>query len=104
MLASARGVSIKVKESSLIGNTVAFTAASDEQTAYPYYEKGHGLFTYFLLKKLQETKGEVTYEELANYISDKVSKTSVIVNSKLQSPTIKANSILQDKWKNWMLK
>ncbi len=104
MLASARGVSIKVKESILVGNAVAFTAASDEQTAYPYYEKGHGLFTYFLLKKLQETKGEVTYEELANYISEQVSQKSVIVNSKLQSPSVKANSILQDKWKKWTLK
>ncbi len=64
MLASARGVALKVKSNAPQGNMVAFTAATSDETAYPYKEKGHGMFTYYLLKKLQETRGEATLGEL----------------------------------------
>ena len=60
MLASARGVAIKVKQATPVGNIVVFSAAQGDETAYPYKEEEHGLFTYYLLKKLQETKGDVT--------------------------------------------
>lgn len=66
MLASARGVAIKVKQNYPTGNMVVFTAAQGDETAYPYKEEGHGLFTYYLLKKLQETKGDVTLGELGD--------------------------------------
>ncbi|MCD8237395.1 MAG: leucine-rich repeat protein [Prevotellaceae bacterium] len=52
MIAEERGVAIKPKKNEPKGNLVVFSAASGEQTAHPYKEKGHGLFTYFLLKKL----------------------------------------------------
>ena len=54
MLASARGVAIKVKPNEPKGKLVVFSAAQGDETAYPYKEQGHGMFTYFLLKKLQE--------------------------------------------------
>ena len=88
MLASARGVAIKAKEEMLHGNLVVFSAASGDETAYPYREKGHGMFTYFLLKKLQETKGAVTLGELSDYVTTNVKRQSVVTNRKSQTPTM----------------
>lgn len=88
MLASARGVAIKAKEENLHGNLVVFSAASGDETAYPYREKGHGMFTYFLLKKLQETKGAVTLGELSDYVTTNVKRQSVVTNRKSQTPTV----------------
>lgn len=88
MLASARGVAIEVNEEMIQGNLVVFSAASGDETAYPYKEKGHGMFTYFLLKKLQETKGAVTLGELSDYIITNVKRQSVVTNRKSQTPTV----------------
>ena len=52
MLVAARGVARKVKKETIEGNTVVFSAASGDETAMAYKAKSHGLFTYFLLKKL----------------------------------------------------
>ena len=78
---------------------VVFSAASAEQTAHQFADKQHGMFTYFLLKKLQETNGNVTLGELGNYIIDNVSKESIVRNSKLQTPTVTPSSVIGD-WTN----
>lgn len=88
MVSSSRGVAIKAKSDAPQGNVIVFSAAQGDETAYPYKEQGHGLFTYFLLKKLQETKGETTLGELANYIVSGVKKTSIVENGKIQTPTV----------------
>lgn len=103
MLASARGVAIKVKQSNPTGNMVVFTAAQGDETAYPYKEEGHGLFTYYLLKKLQETKGDVTLGELGDYIKTQVERQSIVTNGKLQSPSILPASSIGNGWKEWKL-
>ena len=102
MLASARGVVIKAKDDAPQGNMVVFSAASAEQTAHQFADKQHGMFTYFLLKKLQETNGNVTLGELGNYIIDNVSKESIVRNSKLQTPTVTPSSVIGD-WTNMKL-
>ena len=105
MLASARGVAVKVKKNSVtIGNLVVFSAAQGDETAYPYNEKGHGMFTYFLLKKLQESKGEVTYGELAKYIKEQVSRRAIVINEKSQTPTVIPSSSMGENWKKMKLK
>lgn len=104
MMASARGVAIKSKPESLQGNTVVLTAASDDETAYPYREKRHGLFTYYLLKKWQETQGSATLGELADYLRSEVVKESVLSNSKSQTPTVSCSPALTGTWETWKLK
>lgn len=104
MLTSARGVAIKVKSSNPIGNMVVFTAAQGNETAFPYKERSHGLFTYYLLKKLQETKGNATLGELGDYIQTQVKRQSVVTIGKLQSPSILISPTLGNEWKNWKLK
>ena len=103
MLASARGVAIKAKQDIPQGNIVVFSAAQGDQTAYPYKEKGHGLFTYYILKKLKETKGDVSFGELTDYVTTEVKKKSVIVNSKLQTPTTSPSNSANN-WKNWKMR
>jgi hypothetical protein len=103
-LASARGVSIKVNPSAPTGNMVVFSAAQAEETAFPYRDKGHGMFTYFLLKKLQETKGDVTLGELGDYITTSVRQQSIVVNRKSQTPSVTPSATIVEKWKGMKLK
>ncbi len=104
MMVAARGVAIKAKAEAPKGNMVVFSAAQGDETAYPYREKGHGLFTYFLCKKLQETSGNVTLGELATYITDNVGKHAMIENSKSQTPSVHSSGELSDKWRSMKLK
>ena len=104
MLASARGVAIKAKEEKPQGNLIVFSAASGDETAYPYKEKGHGLFTYYLLKKLQDTKGSVTLGELSDYITTNVKRQSVVTNRKSQTPTVTCSEIMNADWKKRMIR
>ena len=100
MLASARGVAIKPKAVSPHGNMVVFSAASADETALPYNDKGHGLFTYFLLKKLQQSEGNVTFGELGDYITEQVRQKSTVVNRKSQTPTVTVAPALAQTWKS----
>lgn len=95
-----RGVMIEMREENVPENVVVMTATSQKETALAYNEKGHGYFTYFLLKKLQETKGDVTYGELYDYIRREVSRTSVVNEQKIQTPTISTSSLKADLWKS----
>lgn len=104
MLANTRGVAIKARESAPQGKMVVFSAAQGDETAWPYAEKGHGLFTYYLLKKLKETKGNVTYGELGDYIQKEVSRRAIVVNSKPQTPTASPSSNLSDTWRKLKLR
>lgn len=102
MLASARGVAIKAKSGQPIGNMVVLSAATGDETAYPNRDEGHGMFTYFLLKKLQETQGDVTIDELSSYVKKNVSRQSIILNGKSQTPTLSVSTEAHD-WQNWKL-
>ena len=104
MLASARGVALKAKASAPKGNMVVFSAATGDETAFPYREKGHGLFTYFLLKKLRDTKGDCTLGELGEYIQTNVRQQSVVVNRKSQTPTVVPSTTIAGNWKGIKLK
>ena len=104
MLASARGVALKAKNGVPQGNMVVFSAATGDQTAYPYQEKGHGLFTYFLLKKLQESEGKATLGEITDYVSEQVARQSVVVNGKSQTPVVTPSASMSDSWKTMTLR
>lgn len=103
MLASARGVAIKARQSEPKGNMVVLSAAQGDETAYPYKEKGHGMFTYYLLKKLRDTRGDIVFGDLADYVTSEVMKQSVVINGKMQTPQASASSDAKD-WRNWKFK
>ena len=104
MLVAARGVAIKVKPSAPKGKMIVFSAAQGDETAYPYQDMQHGLFTYYLLKKLQETKGDVTLGELGDYLKSEVKRQSFLKNNKVQTPMISVATSLQNQWKSIKLK
>jgi WD40 repeat protein len=103
-LVAARAVRVKPKEDRLQGNLVVFTASSGNESSLPYKEKGHGLFTYYLLDKLKETKGEISYKELSEYLSAQVGVRSVMVNNKPQTPQTNVSYDVEEVWGEWKLK
>ena len=54
MLIAARGIAREAKKEVLEGNSIVFAATSSDETAMTHNKQNHGLFTYYLLKKLQE--------------------------------------------------
>jgi hypothetical protein len=100
-LIAARSVKVKPKKDLIQGNLVVFTASSGEQSALPYDQEQHGIFSYFLFKKLQDTKGEVLYGELADYISQNVSIESLRINQKEQDPAINVSPSVENSWRDW---
>lgn len=104
VLASARGVSIKPQLETPRGNMVVFSAVTDKETAFPYKEKVHGLFTYYLLKKIQSSSGKLDLGSLADYVKTEVSQKSIVVNSKPQHPTISPSSNMINSWRNLNIK
>lgn len=98
MLAEGRGVKIKPKSEMLSGNIIVFSAATGDETALPYNEKQHGIFTYYLLKKLQESKGEVQMKDLVDFVITNVSQQSIIVNKKSQTPQINLSPSINNDW------
>lgn len=104
MLASARGVALKANRGEPLGNMVVFSAAQGDETAYPYKKEGHGLFTYYLLKQLKDTKGDITLKQLGDFVIEKVSQQSIVINSKSQTPTVITSKKVAGSWQNWKLK
>ena len=102
MLSSSRGVAIKAKEDEIKGNMIVFAASQAGQTAYPYNEKQHGLFTYSILKHLKEEGGCISLGELHDGVKSFVEQQSVIKNSKRQTPSLVASAEAHD-WNKWML-
>ena len=100
-LLAARGVKIKPKNENIRGNMVVFAATSGVQVALPYQEQKHGMFTYFLLKNMQDTKGQFTLGELADYLKENVGIESLRTNSKSQDPEVQVSPSVEDSWRNW---
>ncbi len=97
-LVAARGVRIKPKSPFVMGNLVVFSATSDDQSAHPYKEKAHGIFTYYLLKGLQISNGEMSYGELQDFVRTNVMRKSVLVNNKVQAPEVKVSPVFEYSW------
>ena len=100
-LIAARSVKVKPKENMISGNLVVFSASTGEQSAMPIEEEQHGIFSFYLFKKLKESKGEITYGELADYISQNVSIESLRINQKEQDPTVNVSAAVEATWREW---
>lgn len=104
-LLAARGVRIKPKRNVIEdGNMVVFSASTDLQESLAWKDKRHGMFSYFLFKKMKESKGDLTYEELASYLEQMVSLTSSDVNYRSQNPSVNVSLDALDNWKSWRIR
>lgn len=92
------------KKSHVSGNVVVVSATSNDQTAWYHKEQGHGLFTYCLIKKLQQTGGEVSMGELCEYLQEQIPQISIVQNRVLQNPTFQSSPTLGNSWRLWTLK
>lgn len=99
-----RGVVMKPRDAEPEGNMFILTAASGQQTALPYTEKHHGLFTYYLLKKLQDSKGNASLKQISDYVKKEVEATSNRVNLKEQTPMVSVSGNLASTWDSKKLK
>ena len=100
MLASSRGVALKVNSDPVGDNTVVFSAAQGNETAYPYKSQQHGMFTYYVLDKMQQSGGCTTLGELSDYVTTNVKRRSVVENKKSQTPSVMVSS-RNNSWRNW---
>lgn len=102
-LIAARGVKIKPKENLLSGNLITFSSSSEAQSSLPLKNQEHGIFTYYLLKKLKETNGDISYGELFDYLKNNISLQSVLINDKEQVPQINISSDVINEWSSWKI-
>lgn len=103
MVVAARGVARPPKKHGLQGKMAVLSATSGEQTALPYTEKSHGMFTYYLLKRLQETQGNATMRDLQDYVSENVARSSAVINRKDQTPSLNVSADASVEWDTWKL-
>lgn len=99
-LVSMKGVKVKPKDSYLDGNMVVLASSSGIESSGVYHEKQHGYMTYFLLKKIQETQGNITYKELFDYTIEVVQKETTL-NGKTQTPQIIFSPQIENTWSSW---
>ena len=102
-LLAMKGMKMITREAEPSGNLVVISSSTGEESSGVYREKQHGMFTYYFLKKIQETKGHLTLKELADYVKEKVELESVIINSKRQTPQVLYSPDVNGIWESWRL-
>ena len=102
-LLASRGINIEPKNDLLTGNIIVFSSSSSSESSLPYDEKKHGMFTYFLLKEIQTTSGNITYKKLSDYLREQVNITSVINHAKEQIPEVNVSYNIKNSWENWSI-
>ena len=63
---------VSVQTAAVTGNVTVLSASAGDQISSSYQEKGHGLFTYFLLKGLKEKGGD--FKAAFDYLKPEVSR------------------------------
>lgn len=102
-LLAMKGMKVIPREDVFDDNMVVFTSSSGEESSGVYREKQHGYFTWFILKKLQETKGELTYLDMKNYLISNVLRETTLI-SKPQTPQVLVSPSVQIEWERWQFK
>ncbi|MCQ2273295.1 MAG: caspase family protein [Bacteroidales bacterium] len=76
---------------------VIFMAADGDKTAYSFIDQHHGFFTYYILKELKYTRGEITFQDLFNNVTKNQAYESSLQN-KLQEPSMIIGGTLGENW------
>jgi hypothetical protein len=102
-LVAMKGVKVKPKENLIMGNMVVLSSSTGTESSGVYREKQHGYMTYFMLKALQESEGNITYKELADRVIDNVKKETAL-NGKIQTPQLNYSQGVEDVWPDWKIR
>ncbi len=100
-LIANRGVIVEPESGELLGNMVVFSSSAGTESSSSYADKFHGLFTYYFLKKMQETSGRINYKEMIDYLENTVKLESVMINNKLQTPNVQFSKDVAGEWEEW---
>lgn len=98
-LVAQKGVRVVPKYSVVGGKLICFSSSSGEQTSSVYYDKRQGYFTYYLIKTIQDAKGNISLGDLYNTTREKV-EAATAVSGKLQSPQV----LVSPEWTDWSTK
>lgn len=101
MLQQGRSIKEAPEEAYPSGNVVVISSTNGDQIAMPHMKSGHGLFTYYLLKNIQEKKGNITLKDLSSSLESQVNRYSLLLNSSEQNPTVSPSDEIGDEWKTW---
>ena len=76
---------------------VIFMAADGDKTAYSFIDQHHGFFTYYILKELKYSRGEITFQDLFNNVTKNQAYESSL-QGKLQEPSMIIGGKLGENW------
>lgn len=95
-----RAVEVEAQETRPVtGNLIVLAATIGNETAQSFQEEGHGLFTYYLLKELQETQGMVTYGRLVDNVEKSVSNVAPTLDLRKKQTPRAFTSFPNDAWR-----
>jgi len=101
-LLAMKSAKVKPNDEMLVGNMVVFSSSSGDESSGVDRETQHGFFTWFLLQKLQQTKGEITYKGLGDYLVNSVSFETA-KRSKPQTPQVLVSPEAEKVWGEWRI-
>lgn len=99
-----RGISIKPTTITPQNNVIIFSASQGDEVAQTYPQKHHGMFTYYLLKFMQDNPKNLDVNKIAEYVEKNVKTTTLDLSGKLQTPTIMVSPNLQNSWQSLKLR
>jgi len=99
-----RAVEVATQETSLSGgdaSMVVFSAAQGNETAQGFPQEGHGLFTYYLLREMQQTGGIVTFGTLSDNVGTNVAVQAMQLKlRKSQTPITQPSEKIAETWRD----
>lgn len=87
----------KTKALRIRGDVVVFCSSDFTATSYAFKEQEHGFFTYFLLKELKKSKGNLSYDDMFTNVKEAVSFESSLQGLQ-QIPAMTPGGKTKDTW------
>lgn len=85
------------------GNTVVFSAVSENYSSNAYAEMKHGLFTYYFLKGIKDSGGNINIKQLDNLVKVSVSEKAILLGIQ-QTPITMVSVAVNDIWQEWTIR
>lgn len=95
-LIAQKGVRVVPKVGLPQGNTLSFSSSSGDQTSSVYHAKKQGYYTYFLIKAIKDSKGDLTMKQLFEKTNADVKKATAQIG-KMQEPQY----MVSPTWTGW---
>ena len=89
----------KMKGMRIRNDIVLFAAADWNKTAYSFEQQHHGFLTYFILKELKRTRGDIDYGTLYENV-DKMLNYESSLQGKLQQPKMVLGNKAKEGWQS----